>query len=124
MTHLAKDKKSNVVVIYKKPEDNETYSKMRNILFREGKSFSSWIWERAREYVRLHEPGNPQQTMDYIIENGRSYHAPPTCKVCHERDASLLVHFEELGRQVEKKCCKNCLSQVRREHKNVGYRKL
>jgi len=40
--------------------DPNLFEKLREILDREGKSLSEWIHEQARDYVRRHEPGNPQ----------------------------------------------------------------
>ena len=51
------------------------FKKMEKILAREGKSLSQWIREQVCSYVRLHEPGNPQQSLDTIFELGRAYRA-------------------------------------------------
>jgi len=57
-----------------------TLKKLREILKREGKTLSEWIRDHAIEYVRLHEPGNPQQRIDTIMKLGKAYRAVPFCK--------------------------------------------
>lgn len=56
-----------------------TFKKLREILRRERKSLSAWILDNAVSYVRLHEPGNPQQRIDIILKNGQAYRAVPLC---------------------------------------------
>ena len=72
---------------YIKPECQITITKLAEILEREGKSVSQWILDNAESYVRLHEPGNPQQTLTYIIKNGKPYRArtPSDCKFWNPR---------------------------------------
>jgi len=43
--------------------DPNLLERLRRILDREGKSLSGWLHEQARDYVRRHEPGNPQLTL-------------------------------------------------------------
>jgi len=61
---------------YYVPKDFEiTFDKLEKILSREGSNISKWIRENAVKYVELHEPGNPQQTLTYILKNGEPYRA-------------------------------------------------
>jgi len=78
-TKLSKNKKSPVVHIYVKPERIHLYHRIRDILRREGKSLSDFIWEQIESYVRLHEPGNPQQRIDRFINHDKPYIAPVKC---------------------------------------------
>ena len=56
-----------------------TFTRLEAILKREGSSVSRWIQRNAVDYVRLHEPGNPQQRIDTIIKLGKAYRAVPLC---------------------------------------------
>jgi len=65
------------------PENfQETLKKMEAILKREGSSLSKWIRQQIGEYVRVHEPGNPQQTMRRYAEVGKPYVAMGKCVYC------------------------------------------
>jgi hypothetical protein len=58
----------------------DTFKTFEEILAREKKSLSSWLRDNAEHYVRLHEPGNPQQRIDIIMKLGKAYHAEsPIC---------------------------------------------
>lgn len=52
-----------------------TYEKLLEILERENRSVNQWFEDFATPYVRLHEPGNPQQRLDVISDLGKSYRA-------------------------------------------------
>lgn len=56
-----------------------TFRQLQDILKREGSSLSKWVRQNAISYVRLHEPGNPQQRIDVILKNGQAYKALPLC---------------------------------------------
>ena len=65
--------------------------KMEEILKREGTSLSKWIRQTIAEYVRTHEPGNPQQRMDrYKDLDAKPYIAPKGCGFCHEAATGVL----------------------------------
>ncbi len=72
------------VVLYVNQKNRLLYGTLKEILRREKRSFSSWVLENAESYVRLHEPGNPQQRLDTIIKLGKAYHAPS--KICGYKD--------------------------------------
>jgi len=61
------------------PEDcQQLIDKLVQILRREGKSLSRWILENAVEYVKRHEPGNPQLLMNNFAKPElKSVGAPP-----------------------------------------------
>jgi len=54
------------------PEDyQQLIDKLIRILRREGKSLSRWILENAIEYVKRHEPGNPQMLMNKFLKKAQ-----------------------------------------------------
>lgn len=61
---------------YVSHEFEPTLQKLMEILKRDSKSLSQWIREHAVEYVRVHEPGNPQQTLTRILKSSKAYRAP------------------------------------------------
>jgi hypothetical protein len=91
----------------------------KQLFKREGQSISQYFLDQLESYIRLHEPGNPQQRLDTILRLGKAYHAPsPICgfKDCM-RDVVTVAIFvqnkkeyglcekhkkeaEELGRKV------------------------
>jgi len=48
------------VTFYIRDDQKEVYEKLKSILMRERVSFSEWVWNLIYEYVKRHEPGNPQ----------------------------------------------------------------
>jgi len=56
-----------------------TYEKLKEIARREGRSASSIINELIEEYIRKHEPGNPQLRLDRILEGKMDLTRPPNC---------------------------------------------
>lgn len=96
-TRLAKKKKSSVVHIYLKPEKEHVYYKIVKILEREGRSFSDLVWERIESYVRLHEPGNPQQTLPEIVRRKKAYVAPKRCGITNCERECVAVYVHESG---------------------------
>lgn len=71
--------------IYVPPNKKEVVKKGKDILEREGTSLSKFIVEKIEEYVRLHEPGNPQQRLDTIAKLGKPYRADAQqCSICGE----------------------------------------
>src|SRR4030043_317351 len=61
-----------------------TLDMLQNILKRENSNLSQWIRDNAESYVRVHEPGNPQQRLDTIMALGKAYHSPS--KICGFKD--------------------------------------
>jgi len=61
-----------------------TFNLLQTILKREHSNFSQWVRDNAESYVRLHEPGNPQQRLDMILRLGKAYHAPS--RICGFKD--------------------------------------
>lgn len=106
-THLTNKKKSRVVHIYLKPEHEETYRKMAEILRREGRSFSDFIWERAEKYALLHGPGNPQQQLPRYGETDEPYVAPKLCEFGDCDNPSVAVGtYSRNGKEKKYRLCK------------------
>ena len=61
-----------------------TYEKFKKIMERENVSVSEWIRTAIAEYVRLHEPWNPQQRLDTIMDLGKAYRADQ-CNMCEAK---------------------------------------
>lgn len=78
------EKHIRIVQIYINKHRRGIYESLQEILKRDGKSFSSWVLDYAQDYVRLHEPGNPQQRLDTILKIGKAYHSPS--KICGFKD--------------------------------------
>jgi len=97
--------------------DPDLIKKLREILAREGKSLSEWIYEQARDYVRRHEPGNPQTLLTsfgsthpdpklrfrfckyaYWYEDLYGPHHIPKCYVRRHRPRFVGMNFEECER--------------------------
>jgi len=87
---------------------------------REGKSISRLFWSWAERYVRLHSPGNPQQTLDHILEEEKPYRAPAQCEVC---GAIATYKALLLDKQYHLLCEKHFRMQVRQNHV-LGWKKL
>ena len=97
--------------IYVKKEDECTLLSLEGILRREGNSFSEWVRRQVKEYVRLHEPGNPQQTVTRYIECGKPYVAPGKCAYC-PRDGVVTGEFRD-GKKY--RLCRTHAAQFKRD---------
>jgi len=84
-------KASHVFQLYIPDEFQPTLSKFIETLEREGCSVSRWFREQAEQYVNLHSPGNPQQTLDRIIEIGKPCIAPQPCSFVRCRSGSVAI---------------------------------
>jgi hypothetical protein len=78
------EKHKRLIQVYVNRNKRLIYETLKAILTREGKSFSSWVFDHAESYVRLHEPGNPQQRLDTLLKIGKAYHSPS--KICGFKD--------------------------------------
>lgn len=80
--------------IYVPPAKKKMLTEVRVMLEREGSSLSKFLVEKAEEYHRLHDPGNPQQLLPVILKLGKAYIAPgPLCEVrdCFRKVAMPLL---------------------------------
>lgn len=95
------EKHKRLVQVYVNRQGQLLYENLKEILKREKRSFSSWVMENVESYIRLHEPGNPQQRLDTILRLGKAYHAPS--RVCGFkdclRDAVAVGVFVQNGRE-------------------------
>jgi hypothetical protein len=67
------------------------YEKFKKIVEAERKSVSDKIRELLTEYVRLHEPGNPQQRLDTIFRIGHAYRAEGCCACAKPADVQAFT---------------------------------
>jgi len=103
------------------PEDFEiTMEKMTKILVREGKSLSEWVREQIRNYVRLHEPGNPQQLLERFQDGKGPYIARECCFNGCYRKAGWVGMYNGLRKYV----CGRHQKRARKSENWVGWRRL
>jgi len=87
--------------------------KLEEIVKREGKSISRLFLDWAERYVRLHSPGNPQQTLDRILKEEKPYRAPAQCESC----GAIATHKALLlDNQYHLLCEKHFRQQLREKH--------
>jgi len=108
--------------MYLKKEDLETWRILKEIAQREGKSIAQIVREQVESYVRLHEPGNPQQRLDTIIRLGKKYVAPKVCMVkdCM-RDAVAVATYLNDGKDYF--LCEEHLKEIG-EYRNWRFKKF
>jgi hypothetical protein len=75
-------KRRDIRNIYIPEGFREVWDKFLEICRREGSSGSDKIRDLITEYVRAHEPGNPQTRLDLILERGGPPSQPPSCSYC------------------------------------------
>ncbi|RLG90020.1 MAG: hypothetical protein DRO36_06790 [Candidatus Hecatellales archaeon] len=108
----------------------QTVVKARMIAKREGRSLSDLIRELLRDYVRRHEPGNPQLPLSRFIEKSEDSRR---CSVegCDELAAYQV--FLDRGRVIEKMhVCEEHLMDLRRgwlggrrvDYKSLSWRRI
>ena len=56
------------------------FKKFKEISEREGRAMGQILEDLVREYVRIHEPGNPQKRLDVILKGEKGL--IPRCSVC------------------------------------------
>ena len=77
-------KKSRVSQIYIPEGFTQIWDKFMEICDREGSSSSAKVRDFIRDYVRRHEPGNPQTRIDKIMERRAPPGQPPRCSQCDQ----------------------------------------
>jgi len=100
-------KKYPILRIYVYPECWQIHDKLQEICRREGTSISQLFWKWAERYVRLHSPGNPQQTLDRILKEGKPYRAPKQCIICGRPATRKALTYNEEWVPL----CKFCLAK-------------
>ena len=109
--YISTTRKSKQGKFYVPVEFEVVLERLEIVLKREGKSFSEWIRDQAREYVRVHEPGNPQTTLPKILTlSGAVRLGPsvPRCGYVHNFAAKLGVYCSREGIWVKIEKCKKC----------------
>jgi hypothetical protein len=81
MTLQNKGTYADKLQIYIPPLKKDIVNKTKELLEREGSSLSQFLLAAIEEYYRLHEPGNPQQRLDTIVELGHAYRVN-NCSIC------------------------------------------
>ena len=78
--------------VYVPAEFYQTLKKARIIARREGRSLSDLVRDLLRDYVRKHEPGNPQLPLSRWVEGEKSQlKERGACSYCHERPARFKI---------------------------------
>jgi len=80
------------ISFYIYPNEEELFKKLKEIANREGRSVTEILKEMAREYVRRHEPGNPQLRLDKILAGEPRPGMSPRCRFC-DRLASYVQYW-------------------------------
>ena len=70
------------ITLYVSEINEAIIEKAKEMLDRENSSLSKLFIKTVQQYVRLHEPGNPQQRLDTIIKIGKAFKAE-TCQDCN-----------------------------------------
>jgi len=87
--------------------DPTLWRKFRELCVREGESCSEKIEEWIREYVRQHEPGNPQMLITKFTTGSEP--TPQTCFLCGKRQASWIGFLKPLGEPTKRHpLCDEC----------------
>jgi hypothetical protein len=102
------------ITLYVADKYDAVVKKAKEVFKREGSSMSDFLMQELDQYVRLHEPGNPQQRMDVIIETGHTYTAPLICGRCKKENVPVL--YEAVFTSgLKLKECKTCF-EAAKEH--------
>ena len=103
--------KDKLTLYIPKTEKEFLIPKAQKIMAREGRTLSNWFLEELQRYVTVHDPGNPQQRIDTILELGKPYNANG-CMECGKKPFVLAnsgkkrvllckTHFEKLKRKLQ-----------------------
>lgn len=99
--------------------------KFREIAEREGRSASEILRELIREYVRRHEPGNPQRTLDPVLEEEGYEESSPCCSYCaKEATYRCFLQKERFGVCLGVYCCDVHRDWKRKVTRFYGEKKL
>jgi len=89
------------------PEDEVIFSKFKEISKREGKSMSTIIKKLIRQYVEVHDPGNPQLRIDKILEGEHPDLQFPSCPFFDKYHKGE-VYCNKATRWIPYFSCKKC----------------
>ena len=85
--------------LYVPREFSEIVKKAREIARREGRSLSKLVMDLLRDYVRVHEPGNPQLPLTKFVEGAEN---PKACSIEGCDSPAVYQVFLDYGRVIEK----------------------
>jgi len=81
-----------ILQVYIPADFHVILQKARKIARREGRSLSDLVRDLLRDYVRVHEPGNPQLPLSRWTEGEKSQPKERgACSYCHERPARFKI---------------------------------
>jgi len=108
----------NRVELYVPEEKKRLIKIAKKLLEKEGKTLSNFFIERLEEYVRLHEAGNPQQTLTHLFKNGKPYRAPSQC------GCGRLAEYWFFAENIKLKVCKVCLQSLKMRYSEYATKSL
>jgi len=118
------------IYIYVPQEYRIIFEKAKEIARREGRSLSDLIRELLRDYVRIHEPGNPQLPLTRFVEGAEN---PNACSVEGCDSPAVYQVFLDYGRVIEKlRVCEKHLRDLkagwlgdrRIKYKSLSWKKI
>jgi len=115
---------TNRTYLYIRKGEEALYRRFREIAKREGRSPSRILMDAIREYVRRHEPGNPQRLLTFY-QAGRE---PGTGRILCQRcgnPAECRVWIQAGGGFTERILCSRCADRdVKTPGRTAGLREL
>ena len=116
-----------ILKVYIPAEFYQTLKKARIIARREGRSLSDLIRDLLREYVRIHEPGNPQLPLTRFVEGAERDKSVCSVEGCNEPAA-----YEVYADHQKMRLCENHLRDLRRgwlgdrriKYKSLSWKKI
>jgi len=98
--------------LYVPREFSEIVKKAREIARREGRSLSKLVMDLLRDYVRVHEPGNPQLPLTRFVEGAERDKSVCSVEGCNNK-AQFTV-FLDRGKIIEKlQLCEEHLADLK-----------
>ncbi len=104
--------------MYLKDDEVLIWEKLSKIAETEARPVAEIVRTQIHEYVRLHEPGNPQQRLDTIAQIGHAYRANSCC-ICSK--PAEVQAFTRKGLNLL--YCRECYDENGRRQAE-GYREL
>jgi len=101
--------KTNRLVIVGKSQDQRDIQDFKEICKREGKSVTEQALFLLKPYINLHRPGNNQQLIAKILQDGKPYVAPKSCSFCSKPAVGFVLN---LSSGKEKTVCQRHLDSA------------
>jgi len=103
--------------LYVPKEFSEIVKKAKKIARREGRSISKLVMDLLRDYVRRHEPGNPQLSITRFVDSPK-----PSSPVCRcGKPAAYRFHVDGATRILCPSCLEDAVLEARRSGKTCGW---